>query len=359
MNTIKLSIAAFLITVLMACSDSNTPVTPMNDGTLTPKDDVFDANNYRTTLSLALDQLRGDYFRPFIEAPALANQLFPNPLPHANDYFGPDPFPTESTTINCDSGSVERNVTSSDTQSLIIEARFNFSDCKVQNRVYNGSAAITLDGDSPSRLGGQQSRVSMQFDGLEIESGPLLNTTSTLVGTFVTESGWAVPAYRGYTHEYKTVRYRKIVDDVDVSKNADISVKNATYTQKLETDHYESENPAYYRLSETGSLAMVGTENQKTIDYNLSIEPTLFYSSKPGVDGLPVYDDDFLSGKVFYTQSPTRSITVMPTVSDPTMVSYVVDNDLQSFSEDDEWLFPIDCNDNSAMNRRDLCNIGR
>ena len=343
----RLTVATSLIVALAACSDDGSSPVPVNDD--------IDATNYRAKLSTALEQLRGNYFTPFIEATASANQLFRRPLPDADEYFGPEPFPTGTELNVCDSGSVTRNVIASDARALTIAASFDFKNCEMQSRVINGKVEIELDGDTPSRLGGQIGRVVMQFVNVEIKNGLSLDTAEFLTGTFKSDSGWGA-AYLGYTHEYLTESYQTTGgEDRDATE---IFISSARYTQQMESDYFDPEL-AYYRLSESGSLASVVTQGQVSVEYNISIDPNLIYASRLDVNNFPVYDDDVLSGTVTYIQLPTGSVMAMPFDSTPDQVRYVVNDGVNSFSEVDEWQFPIDCDDNSAMNSRNLCDLRR
>ena len=347
MKVIRLIVATSLIVALAACSDDGSSPVPAND-------DV-DATNYRAKLSTALEQLRGNYFTQYIEATASANQLFRQPLPRADEYFGPEPFPTGTDSNACDSGSVTRNVVASDARALTIAARFDFENCELQSSVINGTVEIELDGDTPSRLGGQIGRVVMQFLNVEIKSDLSPDTTRILTGTFKSESGWGA-AYLAYTHEYVTESYQTAGGDE--SDATEVLISSARYTQQMESDYFDPEL-AYYRLSESGSLASVVTQGQVSVEFNINIEPNLIYASRLDVNNFPVYDDDVLTGTVTYTQLPTGSVTAMSLDSTSELIRYVVNDGVNSFSEVDEWQFPIDCDDNSAMNRRNLCDLRR
>lgn len=365
MNTCHIAVAAALITALSACSDDGDSSSPLNDMGMNDTVNTnttagaLDASNYSEKLSTSLGYFRSEYFAPFTQAPALANQLFSMPLPDATEYFGPNPFPTgaESSACDSDSGNVVRDVTTANAQTLTIQASFDFSECLLQNRVYNGTTIVELDGDAPSRLGGQRGKVAMQFDNMSVKYGTLLNTTGMLTGRYETHSGWAA-AWQNYSHEYTTEQYRQFSDDLTTTELTDIEVNNATYSQQYESNYYEPEN-AYYRLSEFGSMSLTGMQNNMTVDYSVSIDPELVYSSQPGTNDLPVYDDNVLSGTVTFTQQPAGSITVTPSESDAALVIYTINDGLHTFSETNEWLFPIDCKDNSAMNQRNLCDFRR
>ncbi len=359
MKVIQTTIASSLFLVLSACSDGDSTSVLQDNMPVDDATDIIDVNNYRTKLSGALDLLRGSYFEPFIQAPASANQLFQQPLPDAHEFFGFEPYPTGIESTSCDSGSVTRDVFSSDSSTLTILARFDFADCVLSSRVINGSVEVELDGDTPSRLGGQSSRVVLTFTDMEIKTGSSLDRVSELTGTYSTNSGWGA-AYLEYSHVYNTESYRETLNSTNDQGNMGITIANASYIQKLESDYFESENVnTYYRLSESGSLTAVETQNQIPVEYTISIDPVLLYASQLDVNNQPVYSDDVLSGEVSYVQIPTGSITVVPSQSEAGLMTYSVGDGLQSVSEVDVWLYPIDCDDNSAMNTRDLCDARR
>lgn len=344
MKLFALAFVSTLAITLGACSDSDEPAGIQDDDTNT-----LDANNFRGALENAVTQLRGTHFDAFINAPEEANQLFAVPLPDATDYFGPTAFPVGSETIDCDSGSVTRDVTSSDADRLTIQANFIFVDCNLQGKRYNGQTTVLLNGDAPSRLGGQTGVVTMQFDDMSVKSGTSQEITRSLNGSFENRSGWSAASIR-YTHEYITDRY------TEVNVGNDFSISDAYYKQELQSDYYPDDD-RYYRLSEVGSLTLDRAAEQLQPGYTISIDPVLLYSSKLNSQNSPVYDDDIASGKVSYIATSSGSVNVTPAETDSSLVVYEVFDGAQSFSETDEWAFPIACMDNSAMNNRDLCDI--
>ncbi len=344
MKTTACTLLSLMALTLSACSDNDNInlSEPLNDASA-----EFNANNYQAELGGALNTLRGEYFSAFIEVPRLVNNLFAQPLPNATGYFGPEPFPTGTETIACDSGFATQDITSFDAAFLTIDANFTFENCVIQGVSYNGQTAVRLDGDSPSRLGGQIGQVAMQFNDMEIKTGESLDTIRTLSGSFSNRSGWGA-AYQTYKHTYLTDLY------TETSASVNISIMNANYTQQWESDYYPDES-RYYRLSESGALTLTGTDNQTQLDYSVNIDPVLIYSSQLNSSGQPVYDDNIASGTITFNRSSGGGVIVNQADSDTSMAQYEVINVLEPFTEVDEWLFPIVCNDNSPMNERNLC----
>jgi hypothetical protein len=85
------------------------------------------------------------------------------------------------------------------------------------------------------------------------------------------------------------------------------------------------------------------------------IDPTLEYSSQLNASNFPVYDDDIQAGSIIYSLETGESVTVTQSDTDPMFSSYTVFDGNNTFSETDAWLYPIACDDNSPMNKRDLC----
>jgi len=139
MKVYKRTLLVIVASITAACSNNNNSTTPLDDGSnIMLTQEALDANNYRAQLESGLAQLRGEYFKPFIEVVGIADGYFPEPLPDATNYFGPDPYPTGVENHECDSGNVARDIASSDADRLTIQIFFNFSDCQIGGAVYSG-----------------------------------------------------------------------------------------------------------------------------------------------------------------------------------------------------------------------------
>lgn len=347
MNMLRMVFSATALIALVGCSESgNVSNNGSSDTTQVQTNTTINAANYQNSLQAALTQLRGEHFEPFIAAVGMTNQRFTKPLPDASSYFGNEPMQLGPETISCDSGVVTRNIVSSDVERFTVSADFDFTECTLGLEQFDGLVTVSLQGDTPSRLGGQRGEVTMNFNGMQLTLDSPTGEVHTLTGEYKNVSGWGA-AFIGYQHDYKTASYTLS------STVSEISITDAEYTEKLESDYYP-ETEEYYRLSEVGRLSLID-QTRSANSYTITIEPELIYNSQFNANGRPIYADTIASGVLIFALSSGDTVGISVDSTDMSMLTYDITADGQSFSVTDAWLNPIPCNDNSVLNNRDLC----
>lgn len=234
----------------------------------------------------------------------------------------------------------------SDADRLTISATFEFAACTLGVNQFDGVVDVFLHGDHPSRKGGQVGEVLIVFNRMQLAVASPNATMHTLTGEFRNRSGFGAASI-DYYHEYKTTSY------THSSATSEYTITDAEYIQTLKSD-YNPADQKYYRLSEVGRLSLVDRTNSLN-SYTIVIEPELVYNSQLNANENPVYGNTLDSGVINYALSNGDAVIASVDLTDTTLISYNITANGQNVSITDAWLTPVPCDDNSALNNRNLC----
>lgn len=305
---------------------------------------ILTASGYQEILGETLDFFRADYFQPYMQVVIDTMWLWQPYLPSVTNTFETmatwDEFSSEDDDRSCDSGTVDRVVTDLSTPGLgsvpELSAAFVYYDCVLGDRTINGSIMISMQGDSPARLGGQVHTEWIEWISVTISQD---SESSTLSGRYTHRDGFGGP-YRSFTEGFSTSQFT-LNEQFDGRPDYTVTIIDSLYEVAFRSSYFSED--ADISLIENGQLTIA--------DDNISAEMTMTdfsydgdVQNSDGVISLSMSEniEDGIASLVFSDGSSLQiskdnatEDTVQYAISDGTETTYVLDG----------WLQPVRCED--------------
>lgn len=309
-------------------------------------DAIVDASSYQDILSVTLSYMRGEYYEPYMQVVSDTMRLWQPVLPSVTSSFDTlatwDEFSSEDDDRTCDSGSVVRVVTDITSPGLgsvpALSVTYVYNDCVFDVRTINGSIMISMQGDSPSRLGGQTHRERIEWSGVTIAE---VADITTLTGSYSHVDGYSGP-YRSFTEEYVTEQFdytfiEQFSDELDYI----VQVNDTTYTV-ASTSSYFSEDAAV-SFTESGQMTIGDSE----ISAQMSMTDLSYAGDVQMPDGRVSLSigENIAGGRISVVFNDGSSIDVSKDDASERTVQYAISDGIQTTNIIDAWLYPVRCED--------------